>query len=135
MTRSQRRRDHRWPPEARVDAGMTERNEMTIGRTDDPENPISVHGFRSRNIVWGWIAEPIWASGHGAASTGRTHDRNRSARQNSHLCSCNGRVKGLNAAPRMAGIAQLAERQVVVLDVTGSSPVARPIQLTAGNPL
>ena len=41
-----------------------------------------------------------------------------------------GRVKGLNAAPRMAGIAQLAERQVVVLDVTGSSPVARPIPLT-----
>src|SRR5689334_16702082 len=27
----------------------------------------------------------------------------------------------------MAGIAQLVERQVVVLDVTGSSPVARPI--------
>ena len=45
-----------------------------------------------------------------------------------------GRVKGLNAAPRMAGIAQLAERQVVVLDVTGSSPVARPIRLTAGCP-
>lgn len=34
--------------------------------------------------------------------------------------------KGLNAAPRMADIAQLVERQVVVLDVTGSSPVVRP---------
>lgn len=33
---------------------------------------------------------------------------------------------GLHAAPWMAGIAQLVERQVVVLDVTGSSPVARP---------
>ena len=32
----------------------------------------------------------------------------------------------LHAAPWMAGIAQLVERQVVVLDVTGSSPVARP---------
>ena len=42
------------------------------------------------------------------------------------------RVKGLNARPRMAGIAQLVERQVVVLDVTGSSPVARPIRPTAG---
>jgi hypothetical protein len=28
--------------------------------------------------------------------------------------------------PTVAGIAQLVERQVVVLDVTGSSPVARP---------
>ena len=35
-------------------------------------------------------------------------------------------VAGLHRAPWMAGIAQLAERQVVVLDVTGSSPVARP---------
>ena len=34
---------------------------------------------------------------------------------------------GLHRAPWMAGIAQLVERQVVVLDVTGSSPVARPI--------
>ncbi len=33
---------------------------------------------------------------------------------------------GLQGAPWMAGIAQLVERQVVVLDVTGSSPVARP---------
>ena len=33
---------------------------------------------------------------------------------------------GLHRAPWMAGIAQLVERQVVVLDVTGSSPVARP---------
>jgi hypothetical protein len=29
---------HPTPP-ARVDAGVKERNEMTIGRTDDPENP------------------------------------------------------------------------------------------------
>jgi hypothetical protein len=37
-----------------------------------------------------------------------------------------GRGTGLHRAPWMAGIAQLVERQVVVLDVTGSSPVARP---------
>jgi hypothetical protein len=36
------------------------------------------------------------------------------------------RATGLHRAPWMAGIAQLVERQVVVLDVTGSSPVARP---------
>ena len=41
-----------------------------------------------RRHVWGWIAEPIWASGHAAAPTGRTHDRNRTARQISDLCSC-----------------------------------------------
>ncbi len=36
-------------------------------------------------------------------------------------------ASSLHRAPWMAGIAQLVERQVVVLDVTGSSPVARPI--------
>ena len=49
-----------------VDAGVTELSEMTIGRTDDPENPIlATAGQPGRVIVWGWIAEPIWASGHG----------------------------------------------------------------------
>jgi hypothetical protein len=33
----------------------------------------------------------------------------------------------LNRAPWMAGVAQLVERQVVVLDAVGSSPIARPI--------
>ena len=41
------------------------------------------------------------------------------------------RPTGLHRAPWMAGIAQLVERQVVVLDVTGSSPVARPIPSAA----
>ena len=36
------------------------------------------------------------------------------------------RCKGLDAASCVAGLAQLVERQVVVLDVTGSSPVTRP---------
>jgi hypothetical protein len=38
-----------------------------------------------------------------------------------------GGVIGDNAAPRMAGVAQVVERQVVVLDAVGSSPIARPI--------
>src|ERR1700728_4029096 len=42
-----------------------------------------------------------------------------------------GGATGLHRAPWMAGIAQLVERQVVVLDVTGSSPVARPTALHA----
>ncbi len=37
---------------------------------------------------------------------------------------------GLNRAPWMAGVAQLVERQVVVLDAVGSSPIARPILLS-----
>jgi hypothetical protein len=49
---------------ARVDAGVQEQNEMTIGRTEDPENPIRVTASRSRRTVWDWIADPIWASGH-----------------------------------------------------------------------
>lgn len=36
----------------------------------------------------------------------------------------------LNRAPWMAGVAQLVERQVVVLDAVGSSPIVRPIQLS-----
>jgi hypothetical protein len=45
-------------------------------------------------------------------------------------------VKGLKPAPRMADIAQLVERQVVVLDVAGSSPVGHPTgpQLGAAMP-
>jgi hypothetical protein len=64
--------------EACVDAGMRGLNEMANGRTDDPENPISVPPF----------ADPIWASGQRAASTGRTHARTRHVRQNSHRSSC-----------------------------------------------
>jgi hypothetical protein len=43
---------------------VKERNEMTIGRTDDPENPMRAMASRSRKTVWDWIANPIWASGH-----------------------------------------------------------------------
>jgi hypothetical protein len=37
---------------------------MTLGRTDDPENPFGAQAFQSRPSVWDWIADPIWASGH-----------------------------------------------------------------------
>jgi hypothetical protein len=43
---------------------VKELNEMTIGRTDDPENPFGAQAFQSRPSVWDWIADPIWASGH-----------------------------------------------------------------------
>jgi len=43
---------------------VRELNEMTISRTEDPENPPDSTAVKSRNFVWDWIAEPIWASGH-----------------------------------------------------------------------
>jgi hypothetical protein len=36
--------------EACVDAGMKELNEMANGRTDDPENPISVPAFEAAKL-------------------------------------------------------------------------------------
>src|SRR5271165_4188677 len=88
MTRVTADRQQPVTPEPRVDAGVKELNEMTIGRTDDPENPRVATARASRIHVWDWITDPIWASGHGTASTGRTHDRNRPARQNSRFFSC-----------------------------------------------
>ncbi len=47
--------------------------------------PAYEAGLRQRGslTVWFTDADSIWASGHGAASEGRTHDRNRPTRQNS----------------------------------------------------
>ena len=36
--------------EARVDAGVKELNEMTIGRTDDPENPLRAMAFEAASL-------------------------------------------------------------------------------------
>src|SRR5882724_8325343 len=37
---------------------------MTIGRTDEPGTPLIATAHRCRPFVWGWFADPIWASGH-----------------------------------------------------------------------
>jgi hypothetical protein len=42
-----------WPLEPRVDAGMKELNEMTIGRTDDPENPFGAPAFEAADVFVG----------------------------------------------------------------------------------
>src|SRR5262245_34515911 len=87
---------------ARVGAGVKELNEMTIGRTDDPENPRVATALEAASM-FDWIADPIWASGHAAAPTGRTHDRNRSARQTSRFSSCTrGAVHTCNTVKRQA---------------------------------
>jgi hypothetical protein len=36
---------------------------MTIGRTDEPGTPLVPTAPRRRPLVWGWFADPIWASG------------------------------------------------------------------------
>ena len=59
-------------------------------RDDDRSNrrsrePVLCHGPTGRFSVWDWIADPIWASGCVPRQSGRTHDRNRPARQISHF--------------------------------------------------
>ena len=40
-----------WPLEPRVDAGVKELNEMTIGRTDDPENPFGAPALEAALLL------------------------------------------------------------------------------------
>ena len=51
---------------------------MTIGRADKRDMPFIPVASSGRSLVWHSFAEPIWASGHEAALTGRTHERTRS---------------------------------------------------------
>src|SRR5258708_31140846 len=37
---------------------------MTIGRPDEPGTPLIATAPQCRPFVWGWFADPIWASGH-----------------------------------------------------------------------
>ena len=50
---------------------------MTIGRADKRNKPLIPVAGSGRSLVWRSLAEPIWASGHDAAQTGRTHERTR----------------------------------------------------------
>jgi Transposase IS116/IS110/IS902 family len=43
----------RWTLEPRVDGGVKEQNEMTIGRTDDPENPVGAQAFEAASMFVG----------------------------------------------------------------------------------
>jgi hypothetical protein len=61
---------------------------MTIGRTDDPENPPDSPAFEAATLFGTGSRTPSGPAAHRAASTGRTHDRNRPARQNSLRSSC-----------------------------------------------
>ena len=47
MTRATAGRQSSKTARTRVDAGVKELNEMTIGRTDDPENPFGAQAFKA----------------------------------------------------------------------------------------
>ena len=50
MTRGKAERQPPNTARTRVDAGVKELNEMTIGRTDDPENPLPAKAFEAAEV-------------------------------------------------------------------------------------
>ena len=68
-----------------VDAGVQELNEMTIGRTDDPENPFRAAAFEAASLLGAGSRTPSGPADMAPRHKGRTHDRNRPARQISHF--------------------------------------------------
>src|SRR3984893_3056157 len=77
-----------------VAAGNTRRcrvkelNEMTIGRTDDPENPFGAPALEAAQVFGFGSRIPSGPAVMMPRPQGRTHDRNRPARQNSHFSPC-----------------------------------------------
>jgi hypothetical protein len=68
-----------------VDAGVQELNEMTIGRSDDPENPFRAAAFEAASLFGAGSRTPSGPADMAPRQKGRTHDRNRPARQISHF--------------------------------------------------
>jgi hypothetical protein len=87
-----------WTLEPRVDGGVKEHNEMTIGSTDDPENPVGAQAFEAVEVFESGSRSPSGPAVIVPCRQGRTHDRIRPARQISHLFSCiQGAVHTCNA--------------------------------------
>src|SRR5271157_955384 len=61
---------------------------MTIGRTDDPENPLGAKAFEAAEVFGAGSRTPSGPAVMAPRRQGRTHDRNRPARQTSHFFSC-----------------------------------------------
>ena len=55
---------------------------MTIGRTDDPESPSRVSAFKAARLFWTGSRNPSGPAVMVPRQQGRTHERNRPARQN-----------------------------------------------------
>jgi hypothetical protein len=64
---------------------MKELNEMTIGRTEDPENPFGAQAFEAAQVFGTGSRTPSGPADMAPRHKGRTHDRNRPARQISHF--------------------------------------------------
>jgi hypothetical protein len=69
----------------RVHAGVKELNEMTIGRADDPVNPLVAAAFEAASVFGTGSRTPSGPAVSAPRRQGRTHDRNRPARQTSHF--------------------------------------------------
>jgi hypothetical protein len=65
----------RWPLEPGVDAGVKELNEMTIGRTDDPENLFGAPAFEAVEVFGFGSPIPSGPAVMEPRPQGRTHDR------------------------------------------------------------
>jgi len=61
---------------------------MTIGRTDDPENPFRAPAFEAAVLLGAGSRTPSGPADMAPRQEGRTHDRNRPTRQVSHFFSC-----------------------------------------------
>jgi hypothetical protein len=84
--------------------GMEELNEMTIGRTDDPENPLVAPACEVASVFGAGSRTPSGPAVMLPRQQRRTHDRNRPTRQISHFFSC---IPG--AVPHMQhGLARFA---------------------------
>src|ERR1700676_3607845 len=66
-------------------AGVKELNEMTIGRTDDPENPSTPMAFEAAKLLGAGSRTPSGPAVMIPRHEGRTHDRNRPSRQTSQF--------------------------------------------------
>jgi hypothetical protein len=56
---------------------VKEQNEMTIGRTDDPENPFGAQAFEAARVFGSGSRTPSGPAVIVPRRQGRTHDRNR----------------------------------------------------------
>jgi hypothetical protein len=81
--------------------GVKEQKEMTIGRTDDPDNPLVALACEVASMFGAGSRTPSGQAVMLPRQQGRTHDRNRPTRQISRFFSCiPGAVHTCNNAPR-----------------------------------
>jgi hypothetical protein len=99
-----------------------EQNEMTIGQTDDPENPFVAPACEAASVFGSGLRIPSGPAVMAPGRQGRTRDRNRPARQIFHLFSCiQGTVHTCNNAARRVARPEILPR-VGMADMFASMP-------------